>query len=144
MQRLINKSVLLANSRIIRTALVGVVSVFFQTIVFELIGVVLKLVSLSTATLIGCEVAIIINFMLNNRFSFGDRPHGSAWVRVRKFHLVVLGSVFIQWVCIYLTEHRTNNLLIIHAVYASSIILGLIWNYNWYRVWVWRHHKQTV
>lgn len=126
-------------SRLFRTASVGVVGVGIQTTVFEIIGVYLALVSLSTAALIGSEFGILSNFILNNYFSFSGRQLPSP-TRLAKFHLVVLGSVFLQWLFVFIAERMTHDLLIIHVAYGAGILLGFIWNYNWYRLWVWKKH----
>lgn len=126
-------------SRLFRTASVGVVGVGVQTAVFEIIGVYLQLVSLSTAALIGSEFGILSNFILNNYFSFQEHQRPSM-MRLAKFHLVVLGSVFLQWLFVFVAERMTHDLFIIHVAYGAGILLGFIWNYNWYRLWVWKKH----
>lgn len=129
----------LYTSRLFRTASVGVVGVGIQTAVFEIIGVYLQLVSLSTAALIGSEFGILSNFILNNYFSFHEHQRPNV-TRLAKFHLVVLGSVFLQWLFVFVAERMTHDLFIIHVAYGAGILLGFIWNYNWYRLWVWKKH----
>lgn len=128
--------------RIVRTLAVGVIAVIVQTAVFEILGVYLQLFSLSTAVLIGAETAILTNFYLNNRFSFHDRQHKIPLIsRLVRFHLVVSGSVVLQWLFVFITEQRTSDLLFIHAAYATGIVLGFAWNYTFYHLFVWR--KET-
>ncbi len=130
----------LYHSRLVRTLFVGVIAVACQTIVFEAVAVWLGWVSPSTGTVIGGEVGILVNFFINNRISFADRrAEGVTLQRVLRFHLIVAGSVAIQWLFVFLAEHWTSNLLYIHAAYAAGIIIGFVWNYNWYRLWVWKH-----
>lgn len=130
-------------SRLVRTLAVGVIAVVVQTFVFEAVSVWLGLVSPSTGTIIGGEFGILTNFFINNRISFADRhAEGLLLRRLLRFHLVVAGSVFIQWLFVFITEHMTGDLLYIHAAYAAGIVVGFVWNYNWYRLWVWKHHKE--
>lgn len=130
----------MANARIVRTLTVGVIAVTVQTIVFEIIGVYLRLFSLSTAVLIAAETAILTNFHLNNRFSFRDRRHEiSLLARLARFHLVVSGSVLLQWLFVFFAEQKTDDLFIIHAAYGAGIVLGFAWNYTLYLLFVWRH-----
>lgn len=139
MDSLIQLCTTMLHSRLMRTLTVGAVSVIVQTIVFEILGMYLKVFSLSTAVVIGAETAILTNFYLNNRFSFHDRKHEiSLLSRLARFHFVVSGSVFLQWLFIFLTEQYTNNLLYIHAAYATGIILGFVWNYTFYLLFVWQ------
>lgn len=128
-----------SRSRFLRVFIIGGIGVLVQTIVFEIIGIYLQLVLPSTAVLIGAETGILTNFYLNNRFSFSDRRHDiSLSSRLLRFHLVVSGSIFLQWLFVFVTEHQTSDLLIIHAAYAAGIILGFVWNYTFYLLFVWK------
>lgn len=129
----------LLKKRLIQALVVGVVAVCVQTAVFELLGVVFRLTAISTATVIGAEFGILTNFYLNNTFSFGDRTGGNLFYRLIRFHTVVSGSVFIQWLSLFIAERLTENLFLLHIVYVSSILVGFIWNYSWYKIWVWKH-----
>lgn len=135
----------LADSRLVRALAVGVVAVIVQTLVFETIAIFFQLVSPSTAVIIGAETGILTNFYLNNRFSFHDRRHDiSLLSRLVRFHLVVSGSVFLQWLFVFIAERQTENYLIIHGVYAAGIILGFAWNYTLYLLVVWRRNRQSI
>lgn len=130
---------MMTGSRLVRTLVVGCIAVAAQTAVFELLGIYLRLFSLSTAVVVGAEIGILTNFYLNNRFSFRDRRHDISFVsRLARYHLVVSGSIFLQWLFVYMAEHRTSDLFIIHAAYAAGIILGFVWNYTFYHLFVWR------
>jgi|GEM_PF-1845842 len=129
------------HARLIQTLVVGVIAAASQTVVFEILGIYLKIVSPSTAVVIGGEVGVVTSFLLNNRFSFGDRPHGSRMHRFLRFHLVVLGSIIIQWLSVYTAERFNAGFFFIHVAYVLGIVIGFVWNYNWYRLWVWRHHE---
>lgn len=126
--------------RLIRTISVGGIAVVVQTTVFEILGVYFQLVAPSTAVLIGAEVAILTNFYLNNRFSFNDRHHDiSLFSRLLRFHMVVSGSVFLQWLFVFVVEQQTSSYLIIHVAYVAGIVLGFAWNYTFYLLFVWKH-----
>jgi len=133
---------MLTNSRFTRTLAAGVVAVVVQTVLFEILGIFLQIVSPSTAVVIGAEAGIVTSFYLNNRFSFHDRKHDiSLASRLLRFHLVVSGSVVLQWIFVFVAEHRTSSPFIIHAAYAAGIILGFCWNYTFYLLFVWRQPK---
>ncbi len=135
---------MLANLRLIRTIAVGAVAVTAQTIVFEILGIYLQLVSPSTAVLIGAEVGILTNFYLNNRFSFHDRQHKiSLLSRLMRFHLVLSGAVLLQWLFVFTAEYYGNSLLYIHIAYVAGIILGFAWNYTFYLLFVWRSQEPS-
>lgn len=142
MQTLYTQCQLVWKHRIFRALTVGVVAVTAQTIVFEIVGVFLKLTPLSTATVIGAEFGILTNFYLNNSISFGDKTGGNTLHRLVRFHFVVSGSVCIQWLSLFVTEQITQNVILLHVVYVASIIIGFIWNYTWYTIWVWKHPTQ--
>lgn len=139
MQNIVELLQRLLRLRIVRSLCVGVVAVIVQTVLFEILGVLLHIVSPSTAVLIGVEAGILTNFYLNNRFSFSDRQHKiSLLSRLARFHLVVSGSAFLQWLFVFTAEQYSNNLLYIHIAYAAGIILGFAWNYTFYFLFVWR------
>lgn len=120
-------------------AMVGVVCVAVQTTVFEVVGIWLELLRPSSASLIGAEMAVLTGFVLNNRYSFSDRSNTPLWIKLLRYHMVVSGSLLIQWICIFSTEQVTDAWLPIHAAYIAGILLGFISNYTGYRLWVWRH-----
>jgi len=129
-------------SRFLRVFVIGGIGVAVQTVVFELLGIFLHLVSPSTAAVLGAEVGVLTNFYLNNRFSFRDRRHDiPLHVRLLRFHLVVSGSIVLQWLFVFLAERHTSSYLVIHGAYAAGIILGFLWNYTFYLLFVWRHRK---
>lgn len=130
----------LRSMRLLRVALFGAAGVVAQTLVFEVIGIWLGLLRPSLATLLGAELGIIINFWLNNRYSFRDRIHAPIWSRLLRFHIVVSGSLLIQWLCVFSAESLSTNFWVIQAAYVAGILIGFISNYTWYTLWVWRHH----
>lgn len=132
----------LKSLRVFRTIVVGGVAVVCQTLVFEILGIYLAIVSPSTAVVIGGEVGVFTNFFLNNRYSFGDRAHGSLLYRLLRFHIVVLGSIVIQWLFVRGAEHFDVGFFLIHVAYATGIVVGFVWNYNWYKFWVWQHRAE--
>jgi putative flippase GtrA len=129
-------------SRLFRVLFIGGIGFCIQTVIFELLSVYLHLVSPSTAVLLGAEVSILCNFYFNNKFSFADRAHTHASIlkRLVIFHAVVSGSLAIQWVFVFSTEHTTSNLLYIHAAYLSGVVVGFLSNYAGYHCIVWRKH----
>jgi putative flippase GtrA len=133
----------LYRSRLVRTLFVGALAVVVQTIIFEAVAVWLGFVSPSTGVVIGAEFGIFTNFFLNNYLSFSDRRSGHMMHRLLRFHTIVLGSVVIQWLCVFVAQNLSASLLVIHAAYAAGIIIGFVWNYNWYRLWVWKHRETS-
>ncbi len=133
-------------SRLLRVLFVGGVGFTIQTAFFELLSVYSGLLSPSTATLVGGEVGVLCNFYINNRFSFTDREPRTIPLNIRllRFHIVVSGSLFIQWLFLFLTERATSDLFFIHSAYFAGVVVGFVSNYVGYYFWVWRHPKQQV
>lgn len=117
---------------------VGGIGVVVQTGIFEILGIWLELVRPSTAGIIGAEAGVLTSFILNNRFSFGSHRHTSIGARLARYHVVVSGSLLIQWTCLFIVEQGSYGWLAIHAAYVAGILLGFIFNYTGYRLWVWR------
>lgn len=125
-------------SRPARVLAFGAVGVVAQTIVFEA-GIWIVELRPSIATLIGAECGILTSFILNNRFSFGATGQ-SITHRLARYHMVVSGSLCIQWLSVFTVESFTQNILIIHIAYAGGIVAGFFLNYTGYRLFVWRSH----
>ena len=131
----------LVQTRLLRVLFIGGIGFIIQTLIFELLSVYFGILQPSSAVLVGGEVGILCNFYLNNRFSFTDRKASTVpiWERLLRFHIVVSGSLFIQWLFLFLTEHATTNLLFIHGAYFAGVVVGFVSNYAGYYFWVWRH-----
>lgn len=129
--------------RIFRVAVMGVAAVAVQSTVFVVLWLWLAIVRPSTAVLIGTEMGLLVNFYLNNRFSFYDRIHAPLLKRLLRYHTTVLGSFFCQWFLVFAVEHATKNIYALLAAYATGAILGFGINYTFYRLWVWRHHEAS-
>ncbi len=129
----------LVRSRMLRVAVIGGFGLLLQTVIFEILGIYWGLVPASTAAVLGGEVAILSNFFLNERFSFRDRrdPNSPLLWRITRFHAVVAGSIFIQWLFIFMTERATGDLLLIHAAYIAGVGVGFFLNYAGYYFFVW-------
>ena len=127
-------------SRFLRIFIIGGIGVVLQTFIFEALGVYLGIVSLSTASVIGGELGVLANFLLNERFSFPDRiVHTDRLLpRLLRFHTVVAGSLLIQWALMFFAEHNTQNIFLLHAAYVGGIALGFVSNYTGYHLFVWK------
>jgi putative flippase GtrA len=121
----------------------GIAAVIVQSIVFAIVGLWLKIVSPSTTVLIGTEMGLLVNFYLNNRFSFTDSPHAPLSRRLLRFHTTVLGSFFCQWTSVFLAEKVTTNTYALLAAYATGALIGFWINYTGYRLWVWKRHDAS-
>lgn len=128
-------------SRFLRVATIGIAGLLVQTTIFEVLGFWLELVRPSTAVIIGAEFGILTNFFLNNRFAFNDHVHGPLFARLLRFHLVVLGSLIIQWLFVFTSEQFTTNVFALNGAYIAGVCVGFISNYTGYRLWVWRHNE---
>jgi putative flippase GtrA len=127
--------------RPLRVATIGIAGLLVQTAIFETLGFWLEIVRPSTAVAIGAEFGIVTNFLLNNRFAFNDRIRSPFFTRLLRFHLVVSGSLIIQWAFVFTSEYLTTSALALHGAYISGVLVGFISNYTGYRLWVWRHDE---
>lgn len=81
------------------------------------------------AAMIGGEIAILSNFILNNLWTFGDtksiKQQGSFFKRLVKFNLASLGSIAIQGIVVYLAVQALGEKLSIlgFSVPTSMVIL---------------------
>jgi dolichol-phosphate mannosyltransferase len=127
--------------RLLKVVAIGGTGFLLQTFIFELLGFWLGIVRPSTAVIIGGEAAILSNFLLNNRFSFKDKvgEASSFLTRFLRFHIIALGSVFIQWGFVRGFEILFGyHQLLLSGVYILAVVVGLGVTYTGYYFWVWR------
>lgn len=142
MEHLHSLYVRLRHSRLLRVAFFGGMGVIVQTAFFEIVGIWLELLRPSTAVLIGAELGILTNFCLNHTFSFGGTAPAPLAVRLLRFHVVVSGSLVIQWLFVFSAESMDAGVWMLRAAYLAGIAVGFISNYTGYRLWVWKKHTE--
>ncbi len=123
-----------------RVMIVGGIGAILQTIIFEILGIWLRLVAPSTATLIGALAATLSNFLLNERFNFHDVvDHAKPkYRRMLKFYFVGLGSLATQWTCVFIAEQFTHDALLLNLAFIVGVGIGFFFNYTGYYFFVWR------
>ena len=126
--------------RLVRVMAVGGVGFIIAASIFEIVGIRMQLVAASTASLIAGECAILSNFFLNDRFSFGEMAaHAESLIsRIVRFHLVSSGSLATQWIIVFITESFTSDPLFLRGAFVLGVGIGFIFNYTGYYLWVWR------
>jgi dolichol-phosphate mannosyltransferase len=89
------------------------------------------------AVIIGIEVSIITNFLLNDTFTFRGHRAGSSFLgRLLRFNLICLTGAGIQWGILMLLTRLTD----INDILANfiGIVVAFLWNYFINRNWTWR------
>ncbi len=89
---------------------------------------------------VSIEASILVNFFLNENWTFRDRDRSQAvWYRLLKFQITTIGSPIIQ----FITINTLTPLLGLHyqLSLAIGIILGLFWNWTLNTRIVWRAKK---
>lgn len=121
--------------RLARFALIGISGVLLNTALLVLLVEAGGLPPV-VATAMGTEVAILSNFTLNDRWTFGDAHAPLAWVgRAWRYNLVALGGLLLSVTVLALLTHGLH----LHYLVANlfGIGAGFLWNYalNWRFTW---------
>lgn len=106
----------------------------------QIIGVVQDS-GLFWSSAISIEVSILVNFFLNENWTFRDRDRSQSEVyRLFKFHITTMGSPIIQ----FITVNTLTPLLGFHyqVSLALGIIFGLFWNWTLNTKVVWRAKRR--
>jgi dolichol-phosphate mannosyltransferase len=115
------------HARFLKYCLVGLSGVGVQLGTLTLLLLVLPTAP-AEALAIAC--AVVSNYVLNNAFTFRDRPHRTGRERalgLLTFGLVAAAGAFINWsVSLNLHEHGGWNL---HVANLVGIALATVWNY---------------
>jgi dolichol-phosphate mannosyltransferase len=89
------------------------------------------------AVIIGIEVSIITNFILNDTFTFAKRRAGKSFMgRLLRFNLICLAGAAIQWGLFMLF----TRLFGVYDLLSNfiGIVVAFLWNYFINRNWTWR------
>ena len=116
-------------ARIFRVAVMGGIAALVQSFIFWILAVWLQVMSPSNTVFIATELGMLVNFSLNNHFSFSDQNHAHLAVRLARYHLTALGSFFSQWLLVFLTERFTTDPWLLLSAYLSGGLLRFIFHY---------------
>lgn len=97
------------------------------------------------ANLFSVEIAILSNFILNNRFTFKEnkicrRTNLKRWLqKLGLFNFFSLGSMLIQTIIVFIGVHMLGRGTILENSYVFiGILCGSIYNYKMYKHFVWK------
>jgi len=89
------------------------------------------------AVIIGIEVSIITNFVLNDTFTFAKRRAGKSFIgRLLKFNLICLAGAAIQW-GLFMLFTRVFGVYDLLSNFIG-IVVAFLWNYSVNRNWTWK------
>ncbi len=89
------------------------------------------------AVIIGIEVSIITNFILNDTFTFAKRRAGKSFLgRLLKFNLICIAGAVIQW-GLFMLFTRVFGVYDLLSNFVG-IVVAFLWNYFFNRNWTWR------
>lgn len=133
----------IVSSRFFKFGIVGGTGFVLQTILFNLLGVLLKIVSPTLAAILGGQVAIVSNYLLNNVWTFQDKKITHPTKLLSKFGQFWLTSNFavliLQGGVVKLGELTFgDHPVYLNAFYLLGILLTLIWNYTVYNRFIWK------
>jgi dolichol-phosphate mannosyltransferase len=130
----------------IKMCCIGVSSLVAQLAIFNLLRLI---ITPAIANSIGVEVAVIMNFILNNHFTFKDQKIKKSQRKKLigkfiQFNIASLGSMAIQAI----TVHGFIMLFGRHAIWENvgvitGILLGSVLNYFIYSRLIWKDNKVT-
>jgi dolichol-phosphate mannosyltransferase len=89
------------------------------------------------AVVIGIEVSIITNFILNDSFTFAGRRRGKSFLgRLLKFNLICVVGAGIQW-GLFMLFTRVFGVYDLLSNFIG-IVVAFLWNYLVNRNWTWK------
>jgi dolichol-phosphate mannosyltransferase len=95
------------------------------------------------SAVIGVEVAVITQFILNDRWTFKDRRDlaDSTLVRARKYFITCAGGIVIYFIVLSLLVEVFK----VHEMVSAflGILAGFMWNFTGSTLWAWRVKKHV-
>ena len=134
------------SQRFFKFAIVGTTGLAIQTVTYYFLAFMANLVRPSLATIIGGQLAIVSNYILNNIWTFKEEKISRLGKLVFKFFQFWLTSNFavliIQAGTVRLGEWLvTPESPLIHLFFFFGLVLTIIWNYTIYNKYIWRTSK---
>ena len=129
--------------RFFKFVAVGSLGLIIQTTLYWILGFALKVVSPTVATILGGQIAILSNFILNNIWTFGDRKITSVSALLKKLVIFYATSniavLIIQGGIMKIGEIAVGKEnLFIHGFYILALALTLIFNFTVYNRYIWK------
>lgn len=129
--------------RFFKFAVVGSLGLVIQTALYWILGFGIKIVSPTVATILGGQLAILSNFILNNVWTFGDRKITSLPQMLKKLIAFYATSniavLFIQGGIMKAGEMIVGKEnILIHGFYIAALVLTLVFNFTVYNKYIWK------
>lgn len=129
-------------ARVFKFLIVGGTGLAIQTIIYYLLGFILKITSPTVSTIVGGQLAILSNFILNNLWTFKDRQLAdikSIFLKLIQFYLTSnIAVLFIQGGIMKLGEILTGGGIFIHGFYVLALAITLLFNFTVYNKYIWK------
>ena len=122
------RAVVLHRGRFMRFGVVGLIGVGLNTLLLTLMVEVMKIHYLPAAAL-ATEATIIVNFALNDRWTFRASRTEISWLkRLKRYNLIALGGLAISLLVLMML----TSMLGMHYVLANLFGIGAatLWNYT--------------
>lgn len=137
------KTRLLESARFFKFLIVGGTGLVLQTLLYYLLGFTFAVLSPTVATIVGGQVAILSNFILNNLWTFGDRRLTSLkTVLIKLFQFYTTSNfavLVIQGGTMWIGESVVGKeSLLIHGFYILAMAFTLIFNFTVYNRYIWK------
>ncbi len=131
------------SARFIKFAVVGGTGLVIQTVVYYLLAFGIKAVTPALATILGGQLAIISNYLLNNLWTFRDKRINQPAKFLFKFLQFWLTSNIAVWLLqggiVRLGEILvTPESIFIHAFFVLGLVATIAWNYTIYNRFIWK------
>lgn len=129
--------------RFFKFAVVGSLGLVIQTVLYWILGFGIKVVSPTVATILGGQLAILSNFILNNVWTFGDRKITSVSTLFKKLVAFYATSniavLIIQGGIMKIGEMVVGKEnILIHWFYVAALVLTLVFNFTVYNKYIWK------
>lgn len=132
--------------RFFKFGVVGVTGLTIQTSFFYYTSIFHDYLPSYIATLIGAEMAIISNFILNNFWTFKEyKATGlKAVMKFLQFNLTSVVAIAIQSGIVWLGQRLSHdNKLAVQISYFGAIAIVLVVNYIIYNKFIWKTNKKA-
>ena len=109
----------------------------FSSMYYPLLEVTNSFIAFGTAFVVGTEVSIVSNFILNDRFTFGDLHTRSWQARCLRYHVTSIGGVLLTLGSSFSLLHLLHVSAL--SAQATALIIAMACNFVLHNVFTYGH-----
>lgn len=135
--------------QILKFGTVGILNTLIDVLILNVLVVIFRIYAgwpIAVFNVISFSCAVVNSYFLNKRWTFSDQEQHSrkkishflivsAFGAILNSSIVYLGTTFVH------PAANLRGIAWVNLVKVLAILIGLVWNFSGYKIWVFKNHK---